>query len=257
MGTYGTLVGVGGGFLIVPFLLLAYGLPAPIAAATSLFVVLLNASSGSFTYLRLRRVDIRTGLVLALGTVPGALMGPWLASRVPEQIFRAIFGVFLLVMAGFLALRPERIAPGATVRAGFGRISSRFQPPGGELLEYSYSLPLALTISIAVGALSSMLGIGGGIVHVPAMIHVLGFPAHIATATSQFVLAITAAAGVTEYVRRALVDWQFALPLGAGVIVGAQIGARLSHRIKGRGIVRLLSLAIVLLGLRLLWDVVR
>lgn len=218
---------------------------------------MLNAMSGSFTYLRLRRVDVRTGLVLALGTVPGALVGPYLATLIPERAFRTVFGTFLLVMATFLAFRPERVAPGATIRTGLGRVHRRFHTPAGELLEYSYSLPIALAISLSVGALSSMLGIGGGIVHVPAMIHVLGFPAHIATATSQFVLAITAAAGVTEYVRRALVEWSFAVPLGLGVIAGAQVGARLSHRIKGRGLVRLLSVAIVLLGLRLLWDVVR
>jgi uncharacterized protein len=250
-------VGVGGGFLIVPLLLLVYGVPAPVAAATSLAVVLLNAASGSFTYLRLRRVDVRTGLVLALGTVPGALMGPWVAERTPERLFRIIFAVFLLAMAVFLALRPERAAPGAVIRTGFGRVRARFQPPGGEMLEYSYSLPIALMLSLCVGLLSSMLGIGGGIVHVPAMIHVLGFPAHVATATSQFVLAITAGAGVLEYVRRALVDWHLALPLGLGVVIGAQVGAHFSHRVKGKRLVRLLSLAIVLLGLRLLWDAFR
>jgi uncharacterized membrane protein YfcA len=254
VGTYGTLVGVGGGFIVVPLLLLAYKLSPAAAAATSLVVVFLNAASGSLTYLRAGRVDVRTGVILALATIPGAVVGPFIAERLPERGFKIFFGLFLIAMSTLLFLRPERKEhETALARDGFGYVHRSFSDRSGTTFDYSYSLPLALAISLGVGVLSSTLGIGGGIVHVPALIHLMSFPVHIATATSQFVLAITAAAGVSEYARRDLVEWPLALAVGAGVILGAQIGAQLSRRIHGRGIVRLLTIAVIALAGRLLW----
>jgi uncharacterized membrane protein YfcA len=257
VGTYGTLVGVGGGFLIVPLLLIIYKLPPAAAAATSLVVVLLNAASGSATYIRHGRVDVRTGLLLAAATVPGAFfIGPELAERIPDRAFKIGFGVFLLVMATLLFLRPERTpgASGAAPRKGIWMLRRSFRDGSGAVMDYEFDVVLAVVLSFAVGVLSSMLGIGGGIVHVPALIHLMSFPVHVATATSQFVLAFTAAAGVAKYASGGHVVWPLAAVIGAGVIVGAQVGARVSHRMKGGGIIRLLVLAIVLLGGRLIWS---
>jgi hypothetical protein len=259
VGTYGTLVGVGGGFLVVPLLLIIYKLPPAAAAATSLVVVLLNAASGSVTYVRRGRVDIRTGLLLAAATVPGAFfIGPELAERIPERAFRIGFGIFLLAMATLLFLRPERqLAPvHAATPGGLWRIRRTFRDNSGTVIDYEFDALLAVVLSFAVGILSSMLGIGGGIVHVPALIHLMGFPVHVATATSQFVLAFTAAAGVAKYASAGHVVWPLAAVVGAGVIVGAQLGARLSQRMKGGRIVRLLVLAIVILAIRLVWSAV-
>ena len=260
VGTYGTLVGVGGGFLIVPLLLIIYKLPPAAAAATSLVIVLLNAASGSVTYIRRGRVDIRTGLLLAAATVPGAFfIGPELAERIPDRAFKIGFGVFLLVMATLLFFRPERTSPatGPAPRKGIWMVRRTFRDGSGAAMDYEFDVVLAVALSFAVGVLSSMLGIGGGIVHVPALIHLMSFPVHAATATSQFVLAFTAAAGVAKYASGGHVVWPLAAVIGIGVIVGAQVGARLSHRMKGGRIIRLLVLAIVLLGGRLIWSAIR
>jgi uncharacterized membrane protein YfcA len=257
VGTYGTLVGVGGGFLVVPLLLIIYKLPPPAAAATSLAVVLLNATSGSITYVRRGRVDVRTGLLLAAATVPGAFfIGPELAERIPERAFKIGFGAFLFVMATLLFLRPERDsgASAARSRSGVWLVRRTFKDNAGTVIEYEFDLVLAVVLSFAVGIVSSMLGIGGGIIHVPALIHLMGFPVHVATATSQFVLAFTAAAGVAKYASAGHVVWPLAAAVGAGVIVGAQVGARVSQRVKERRIVRLLVLAIVVLAVRLVWT---
>jgi uncharacterized membrane protein YfcA len=257
VGTYGTLVGVGGGFLVVPLLLIIYKLPPAAAAATSLVVVLLNAASGSVTYVRRGRVDVRTGLLLAAATVPGAFfIGPELAERIPERAFKVGFGLFLLVMATLLFLRPERNMEStrSALRTARWRIRRTFTDGAGAVTEYEFDVVLALVLSFAVGVLSSMLGIGGGIVHVPALIHVMGFPVHVATATSQFVLAFTAAAGVAKYASAGHVVWPLAASVGAGVVVGAQLGVRVSQRMKGARIVRLLVLAIVVLAVRLVWS---
>ena len=260
VGTYGTIVGVGGGFLVVPLLLIIYKLPPVAAAATSLVVVLLNSVSGSVTYVRRGRVDIRTGLLLAAATMPGAyFIGPALAERIPERAFKIGFGLFLMVMAALLFFRPERQAPaaGAAPRKGLWRVRRSFRDSSGAMVDYEFDLVLAVVLSFAVGILSSMLGIGGGIVHVPALIHLMGFPVHVATATSQFVLAFTALAGVAKYAAGGHVVWPLAAGVGAGVILGAQLGARISHRMKGGRIIRLLALAIVVLSARLIWSAMR
>jgi uncharacterized membrane protein YfcA len=257
VGTYGTLVGVGGGFLVVPLLLIIHKLSPPAAAATSLVVVMLNATSGSVTYVRRGRVDVRTGLLLAVATVPGAFfIGPALAEQIPERAFKIGFAAFLLVMATILFLRPERkpAAAHAAPRRGIWLLRRTFTDGTGKTLDYEFDVVLAVVLSFGIGILSSMLGIGGGIIHVPALIHLMSFPVHVATATSQFVLAFTAAAGVAKYASEGYVVWPIAAAIGAGVIVGAQLGARLSQRIKGAGIVRLLVLAIVVLAVRLIWS---
>jgi uncharacterized membrane protein YfcA len=239
----------------VPLLLLIYKLPPPAAAASSLVVVFLNAASGTVGYLRQRRVDLRTGALLALGTIPGAIAGPWIAERTPERAFRIIFGAFMLLMALFLWLRPEREDDArGTLRLGRWRVRRHFRDADGAEYDYEFDPLVALLISLGVGVLSSLLGIGGGIVHVPAMIHVMAMPVHIATATSHFTLAITALTGVLEYARKGYIDWPVAGALGAGAVLGAQLGAAVSARFHGRRIVRLLTAAIVLLGVRLLWS---
>ena len=255
VGGFGTLVGVGGGFLVVPILLLVYKLPPPVAAATSLVVVFLNAASGTVSYLRAKRVDLKTGMVLATATVPGALVGPFLATRIPDRAFRIAFGVLMLCMAAFLYLRPERRSSAAgPIAHDWWHVHRHFTDAAGDSFDYAYNLPLALGISLVVGVLSSLLGIGGGIIHVPAMIHVMSFPVHVATATSHFVLAITSLVGVIGYQSRGLIDWPVAAPIGVGVLVGAQAGAALSRRTHGTRIVRLLTVAVVVLAVRLLWS---
>lgn len=255
VGTYGTLVGLGGGFLVVPLLLLVYNLSPPAAAGTSLVVVFLNAASGSAGYLRLRRVDVRAGLILAVGTIPGALIGPAIAVRIPQRVFELVFATFLIGMATFLFVRPQR--PGSVPSSLGGnwlRVTRNFTDGSGTAHAISFSAPLALAISFAVGIISSLLGIGGGVIHVPAMIHLMGFPVHVATATTTFVLATTAFTAVLEYARRGFVNWPLAAALGVGVVLGAQLGAAVSHRIHAKWLVRLLTLAILGLGLRMLIE---
>ncbi|HUF31497.1 MAG TPA: sulfite exporter TauE/SafE family protein [Gemmatimonadaceae bacterium] len=255
VGTYGTLVGLGGGFLVVPLLLLVYNLSPPAAAATSLVVVFLNAASGSAGYLSRRRVDVRAGLILALGTIPGALIGPAIAVRIPQRAFELVFATFLIGMAAFLVARPQTpSAIPSSLGGDWFRVRRTFTDAAGSAHSISFSAPLALAISFVVGIISSLLGIGGGVIHVPAMIHLMGFPVHIATATATFVLSTTALTAVLEYTRRGLVNWPLAIALGVGVVVGAQLGAAVSHRIHARWLVRLLTLAILGLGVRMLVE---
>jgi uncharacterized protein len=253
IGAYGTLIGAGGGFILVPVLLLLYPHRSPEQlTAVSLAVVFANAASGSFSYFRLRRIDYATGIVLALATIPGAVIGAILVGSIPRQAFNVIMGLALILVAVYLLFRPQRSRP-LWLNSRFV-VSRSLTDSEGTTYRYRLNLLLAAVLSLGVGLLSSLLGIGGGIIHVPLLTTFFGFPAHIATATSQFTLMITAAtATITHAVHG---DYQsfvrVTVELAIGAIIGAPVGAGISRRVKGSSIIRLLALALGVVGIRLL-----
>jgi hypothetical protein len=256
IGTYGTLIGAGGGFILVPLLLLLYPNESPsLVTATSLSVVFVNSLSGSIAYARARRIGWKTGLLFALATIPGALAGSFIVKFIPRAVFGDAFGCLLILVSLYLFISGgRRPAP----RAGTGdpvRIVDLVTDATGATFPLTYSLPLGLSLSLAIGFFSSLAGIGGGVIHVPVMTSLLFFPVHVAIATSQFILIFTSLAGVLMH----LADGTYTpdLPrlafLSAGVVAGAQVGARLSRRLAGPWIVRMLALALLFAGGRLLW----
>jgi hypothetical protein len=159
--------------------------------------------------------------------------------------------VVLALLALYLAFR--RGVPASTRAAKPTWASRSFADRHGHQYDYSYDMGLGIALSFGVGFLSSLLGIGGGVVHVPLLIQLLGFPAHIATATSHFILVISALTGTLIHLWQGDFQGGFGQTffLSIGVVVGAQIGARLATKVHGLFIVRALSLALVLVGLRL------
>ena len=258
VGTYGTLIGAGGGFIIVPVLLLVLGWPHQEAVATSLLVVTANATSGSIAYARQKRIDFRTGIRFALATLPGAILGSLVVTALSGRVFNLIFGVLLVAISIYLMIRPER--PGSKEAMlerpaglrGWGWTVRHIVDSRGEKFDYGFSLPWGVLLSFGVGFMSSILGIGGGIIHVPALITLFDFPAHIATATSHFILAISAATGSATQFVLGNIRVAPGLAMAAGALVGAQIGGALSHRVKGPWIVRGLAAALTLVGIRLI-----
>jgi hypothetical protein len=258
VGVYGTLVGAGGGFLVVPFLLLVRHARPEEAAGTSLVVVFLNALSGSVSYARQGRVDYSSGAWFAAATVPGAVLGAYGARAFSGHAFAVVFGILLLGVSGLLLWRPTAEGPTLDGAARPGArgwvIERRLADSGGEIFHYRYDRARGIALSFAVGFLSSVLGIGGGIVHVPALIHFLYFPAHVATATSHFILVITAGVGALAHLALGQVLLLPAALMGSGALAGAPLGARLARRFHGRWIVRGLALALLGVGIRLLLE---
>lgn len=256
VGAFGTLVGAGGGFILTPVLLLVYPKSTPaLITAISLIVVFFNAGSGSIAYFRQRRVDYRSGIVFALCTLPGSVLGVIVADRVSRPAFDVMMGVVLAGLAVWLLQgreEPEGHGPGK----GLPRtITDR----AGKEYRYRANVRRGAALSIFVGFLSSFLGIGGGVVHVPLLVAVLGFPTHIATATSHFVLTIMALVATLTHVAAGTfhhgVGLRRAAALSVGVVFGAQLGARLSERLSGRVIQRLLSAGLLGLAVRLILSV--
>jgi len=253
VGAVGTLVGVGGGFLLVPILLFLYpDDPPDVITSISLAVVFINAVSGSIAYGFQRRIDYRVGLLLAMATIPGSIVGALVTTKIERELFTILFSVVLIVIALLLFLRPvarERVAS-STSRGWQRRTVDR----AGIVYEYALPVLPALGLGLLVGFLSSLMGIGGGIIQVPAFILLFGLPTYIATATSQFMLVIMSLTGTTthlvagdaaEAARRTLV-------LAPGVVVGAQVGALLSRRMQPIVIARLLAVLMIVAAARLL-----
>lgn len=254
LGAAGTLVGAGGGFLLVPLLLVLYPREHPeVITAISLAVVFFNALSGTAAYARMGRVDYKSGLLFSAATVPGAVLGALTTSHLPRALFDVLFGVLLIVGSIVLLLRPHsRDATRPPRRTG--RFVRTVVERDGTVHHYSYRPLVGVGVSLGVGFVSSMLGIGGGIIHVPMMTVLLDFPVHVATATSHFALAIMALTGTLVHVGTGTFHSgvRRATALAVGVLVGAQIGARLSSRVKGPWIMRGLAVALGSVGVRLL-----
>ncbi len=257
VGVFGTLVGAGGGFILTPVLLLVYPNSTPaLITAISLVAVFFNAASGSVAYARQRRIDYRSGIVFALCTLPGAVLGVLVANQVSRPGFDVVMGIVLVALAAWLLRgHPEPHGHGH----GSGVPRTLVDREGKEYM-YRANVKLGAASSLGVGFLSSFLGIGGGVVHVPLLVALLGFPTHIATATSHFVLAIMALVATITHVISGtfhhLVGLRRAAALSVGVVFGAQLGAKLSQRLSGPVIHRLLAAGLLVLGLRLILSVV-
>ena len=257
VGCYGTLIGAGGGFVLMPVLLLLYpGQSANLLTSISLAVVFFNALSGSEAYALLKRIDYRSGLMFAAATIPGAILGALNTSYVQRRMFDIIFATMLLLGAVFLGWRSDKQK---SESKSFGckrcSISRRLVDTHGMVYEYNFNWLLGMIISLLVGYISSFLGIGGGIIHVPALAYFLNFPIHVATATSHFILAIMALTGTVVHILTGTFSHGIhrTVVLAMGVVLGAQIGARLSDKVRGPWIIRALAMALGLVGLRILF----
>ena len=229
------MVGIGGGIILIPIFVLIMNYTPQQAVGTSLTIVLLNALSGTYAYIKQKKVYYDAAIKFAIATIPGAFLGSYLVEYFTGASFRLTFGVFLMFIAVLMFFRSS--PKGA---------STEFDKE-----TFQYNRTLGILVSSCVGLLSSILGIGGGVIHVPIMIYVLGFPTHVATATSHFVLAVSSLFGVTSHLILGNVLLLPAVTIGLGAIAGAQFGAALSLKTKSKSIIALLSLALFALGLRL------
>ncbi|HWO40604.1 MAG TPA: sulfite exporter TauE/SafE family protein [Candidatus Eisenbacteria bacterium] len=249
-GAFGTLIGAGGGFVLLPLLLLLYPEEAPeTVTSISLAAVFFNALSATFAYARAKRIDYRSAAIFSIASSPGAVLGALATSRMSRSGFDILFGSILVLVAIFLAINP---GPKSTPRTGL----ADFNPPTrlelkGSMLAYGTSL------SMIFGFISSFLGIGGGFLYVPALIFFLRFPVHNATATSLCILTLTAFTGSATHMAAGLFHqgMRRVVVLSVGAILGAQVGAKLSDHLRGEWIARALALTLALAGFRIIGSV--
>jgi uncharacterized membrane protein YfcA len=259
VGTLGTLIGAGGGFILVPALLILHpDYKAESITSLSLAVVFINALSGSISYSKQKKIDYKTAFYFALATIPTSILGVLSISYIPRNIFNAIFGILMIILSLFLfTQKKHKIDSLKELEKEEGFVTREIIDSKNNKYLYSFDLKKGISFSFLVGYLSSLLGIGGGIMMVPFMINILNFPIQIATATSQFILMIMSFSGTLSniYLNKFHHDLNVFIFLSLGVILGAQIGAYLSQKIKNNIIVKILAISLGLSGFKIFISV--
>lgn len=239
-GGVGALTGIGGGLIITPILTLVYGVPIHQAIGTSLCCVIATSSGAASSYVESHLSDIRLGMTLELATTLGALSG----SLVAALLSRETLGVLFALLLGYA---------GATmVRRGFK--SESVEP--AEVGPYTIRrLPFGLLGSAGAGIVSGLLGVGGGPIKVPIMYLVMGVPFKVATATSNFMIGVTAAASAFIYYSRGDVRPLITAPTAVGVFLGAGLGTHLMRRTPSRWLIILFSFIMYYFAGMMIWKV--
>lgn len=261
IGALGTLIGAGGGFILVPLLIIMRPDFTPeTVTAISMVIVACNAISGSIAYMSAKKVDYKAGIIFAICTIPGSILGVLTTKIIPKDIFDIIFGILMLGLAAFLFFKGGELKSvnkhNKPLPVHKGWIHQHLVDKWGEKYDYAYNLKWGMLLSVFVGYFSPLLGIGGGIIHVPAMAEWLLFPVHIATATSHFILAIMATVSVIVHYFQGNYNDPLVLKmvtgLAIGVIPGAQLGAYLSRKMNGKYIIKALAVSIGIVGIKIL-----
>jgi len=230
-GFVGALFGLGGGVLIIPFLTLVEGVPVPLAVGASIVSVVATSSASAATYVQDRLTNLRLGMFLEIGTVAGAITGAFVAVFLPASALFILFGVILLY-ATIVMIRARGIDFPANVRPDK---TSRILALGSQYEDHSLNrvvkyevtrTPLTVFIGFFAGIVSGLLGVGGGIINVPTMNLVSKIPVKVASATSNFIIGVTAAASASVYLLRGDVHPLLAAPLIIGVAGGALLGTK-------------------------------
>ncbi|HET8538728.1 MAG TPA: sulfite exporter TauE/SafE family protein [Anaeromyxobacter sp.] len=237
-GLLGSLMGVGGGIIVVPALSELHGVPFREAIAVSLVVIIANSSASSAAYVERGASDLEVGVVLELATVAGAILGSAVAGLAPVRTLKLLFAGVAIYSAVSLWLRRHRASDAQVV----GGYAVRGWAPG-------------LAVSVAAGAMSGLLGIGGGVFKMPAMTLAMGLPFKVAAATSNFMIGVTAAAGAYVYWGRGEVNAELAAPVVVGAFVGARLGSSLLARLPATRLQTAFAVFLAIMGGRMAWSV--
>jgi uncharacterized membrane protein YfcA len=232
-GTFGAVVGVGGGIILVPLLTLFLGVPVHVAVAVSLLGVIAVSTTASASYLDRGFVDRRVGLTLLVATALGGVAGGYIAGYLDARVISGLFGVVLALVAIQMLRGRRSSAPEFTGEPqGLEFDSSYVEPSTGDVTHYrARRVGLGAFVSLFAGALSGLLGVGGGIVNVPTMNVLMHIPIRVATTTSTYMLGATAAASAVLYLSRGEIDFALAAPVVIGVFLGGRVGAIFQPRV--------------------------
>lgn len=247
-GGYGTIVGAGGGFIFVPALLILLDMNPVIAAGSGLVIVLINSLTGVIGYAKQKKINYKISLTIGISALPGAFLGVWLLQAYSSQYFYVIFATILVALGIFLFSKnfpSERKFINTKKEPG---TKAPFKET--KTARDIWFIPLGLVM----GVLSSYLGIGGGWLLVPILIYMCKVPTKQAAATSILSLCLYSSVGVISQFYYNNIDWMTVVFGGTGVILGANIGVILSKRMPGKVILQMLSVILVIIGIRMYFQ---
>ena len=237
-GFFGSLVGLGGGIVVVPVLTLLYHIDIRYAIGASIVSVIATSSGAAAAYVRERLTNLRVAMLLELGTTTGAITGAYLAGVLPLHWLFLIFGVVLAASAVAMIYRIRQSPENQITDSWADRLKLHgryFDPALGKTVAYRVARTrLGLVLMYLAGTISGLLGIGSGILKVLAMDLAMRIPIKVSTASSNFMIGVTAAASAGVYFSRGDIDPFIASPVAVGVVVGATIGSRVMPKTDNR-----------------------
>ncbi len=230
-GLFGSMLGVGGGVIMVPVLSLGFGLPMKDAIATSMICVIATSAMGQLSFVRRGMTNARLGFLLEIGSAAGAVLGGITAVLVDGRLLQVAFAIVLLYVVWQMSRRRGDVEPELT-----GVLEAAYVDPTLDR-EVAYGVRrvgLGFFLSIGAGNVAGLLGVGGGAFKVPIMNLLMGVPLKATIATSNLMIGVTAAAGAVIFYGRGFVDPAYATPAALGILVGAHFGPRLAVRLSPR-----------------------
>lgn len=247
-GIIGAILGLGGGFIIVPMLILIFGLSAQVSAGTSLVSLVFTALSGTLGYTWQRRIDYKLGISLAAASAPGAILGSLASAYVTSSSLTALFGCFMVAISIYITVSN----PGSSRHDRDGWPRRLVDRDGREFDFWVRHMTMAYPLVFLAGVLAGFFGVGGGALQVPVMIVLLGVPIEIATATSALMIVVSALTGAITHIQLQDVAYEFIPYIIVSVVLGAQIGVQVQRRAGARTLRRMFAFFLVLIGLRMI-----
>ncbi len=243
-----SMVGLGGGAFYVP-LLLALGYGFQDASTTSLFLIMVTGFAAFLQFRKAKLVDLQLAFVLETFTDIGAFVGGFTAIHFHENYLKIIFGILLFIASFFILKMQRKKDKTVKLKTGFGYWQREFAG-------YSYSvfIPAIIPITFAIGYLSGLLGVAGGLLKIPIMVLWFGIPAKIAVATSSLMVSFTGLLGFSGHWIHSSIDWWMMIGIGVVVFIGGQIGSHISVKLPEKKVKLLLAVVFILLGL---WMIVK
>ncbi|MCP8617740.1 sulfite exporter TauE/SafE family protein [Salirhabdus salicampi] len=251
----GSIAGLGGGIIFVPSLLLLHQFSPSFSWATpqavvgmSLLVMIFTGLSSTLTYVKQKRVDLKSGFIFLSGSVPGALIGVWLNQHIHPEPFQVTFGIIMLAVSSLFFLRTKFTLQNAPNQYGISRPYNL----SGETYYYSYRVPVAWLVSFVIGSFSGLFGIGGGSLMVPVMLLLFHFPSSIAVPTSMFMIFISSIVGTIGHISFGNIQWEYTLLFIPGAWLGGVAGAKVNQRMKSKTVEWFLRILLILIGIRMI-----
>ncbi len=257
-GVLGSILGLGGGFIITPTLIMLNLEPYRVSA-TSLFTVVSTSLSSSISYAKQGRIDYRLVSRLALSALPGAIVGAYIASMIDTQGFKLYFAMILASVSIYMLLRPYRRNDDGNNNNNYNNSSNNNSSSSSSDVNSSRvdkSIPVYYTIASLSGLVSSLFGIGGGAILVPMMLILMGISMHRAVPNAQFIILVSSTVGLLSHVILGHPDYMIASILVIGTFIGAQIGTRVLGRVKDIILRRAVSIALLGIAVKFFYDLV-
>lgn len=254
-GFLGALLGIGGGMIVVPVLTLFFQIDIRYAIAASLVSIVATSSGAAASFLRDHLTNLRVAVVLEIGTVAGAITGFLVVTWIEPRLLFLLFGLFLLFsISMMLRNRDESLAVEDHPWSQALKLGGSFTDEKGQRRNYQVAnVPMGLAVMYVAGVLSALLGIGSGVLKVLAMDSAMKLPIKVSSATSNFMIGVTATASAGAYFLQGMIRPEIAAPVAVGIIIGSWGGARAMIGMKPKTLRYLFATLLGVVSIQMIW----